>query len=182
MERNRKQQCARVGSSPPLVGFHPTRGKVIVSPPTIHQQLANLVHQLSPPKMTRYLIVKYISMKLGVLNHLLSSKRWNWGLSSKSLLRDASLPKFGWMAYDPPSRPHFGKLCCAFCNKTEPHFFKKLIVFPLKITAKNATIFFGFEIIPPPFGSFPKIHPNSCREASLSHKNVVTPVLFSLIW
>ena len=75
MERNCKQQCARVGSSPPLVGFHPTRGKVIVSPPTIHQQLANLVHQLSPPKMTRYLIVKYISMKLGVLNHLLSSKR-----------------------------------------------------------------------------------------------------------
>ena len=163
MERNCKQQCARVGSSPPLVGFHPTRGKVIVSPPTIHQQLANLVHQLSPPKMTRYLIVKYISMKLGVLNHLLSSKRWNWGLSSKSLLRDASLPKFGWMAYDPPSRPHFGKLCCAFFSKYywsatkkkldqkwATPFFRKFLKEKCSVRIlKSATIFFKWPSSPP---------------------------------
>ena len=45
---------------------------------------------------------------------------------------------------------------------------QKTIVFPLKITAKTATKFFGSEITPTPFRSFQKIHPKWSIESSLS--------------
>ena len=52
----------------------------------------------------------------------------------------------------PPAHPCVGKLCCAFCWK----FVTKL---PF-IVAKFFKLIFWIGNAPPPFGSFPKIHPN----------------------
>ena len=70
-----------------------------------------------------------------------------------------------------PPHPIFGKQCCAFFGRPKnlqrnsfglawpPPLFPKIHCFYRpKISGKTATKFFGSEMTPPPFGSFPKIH------------------------